>query len=113
MHPAMIGPEHTGKPAHRAWRLWLALVAFCALLRIVLPHLGVSSLQYEIPYLVVSAGTPVIILVGVRLNRPPRRSGWLTLCIGQTAYAAGDALSILMCGAPVTSSSPSRPTSAI
>ncbi|MFI1990942.1 GGDEF domain-containing protein [Actinoplanes sp. NPDC020271] len=90
----MTSARRAVRPRLLAWRLWLALVAACALMRVVLPDLGASYLQYEIPYLVVSAGAPVIIAAGVLLNRPPRRSGWLTLCAGQTAYAAGDALSI-------------------
>ncbi|WIM98311.1 GGDEF domain-containing protein [Actinoplanes oblitus] len=73
-----------------AWRLWLAVVAVCALLRCLGQLLGGPFLGYEIPYLFVTCATPLMILAGIRLHRPARPGGWLILALGQATYTAAD-----------------------
>ncbi|WP_203826901.1 GGDEF domain-containing protein [Actinoplanes palleronii] len=75
-----------------AWRLWLAVVVTCALLRTLGQLLGAPFLGYEIPYLIITCSAPLMILAGVRLHRPARPGGWITLAVGQAAYAAGDVI---------------------
>ncbi|GIE85117.1 GGDEF domain-containing protein [Actinoplanes regularis] len=74
------------------WRLWLAVVAACALFQILAQLFGLPFLVSEITYSTVSCAVPIMILVGVRLHRPARRAAWIMLALGQTVYAAADAV---------------------
>ncbi|BCJ45641.1 hypothetical protein GCM10010168_59380 [Actinoplanes ianthinogenes] len=73
-----------------AWRLWLAVVAVCALIRCLGQLLGAPFRIYEIPYVVITCGVPIMILAGMRLHRPARPTGWYLLALGQATYAAAD-----------------------
>ncbi|MEV6349233.1 GGDEF domain-containing protein [Actinoplanes sp. NPDC051851] len=79
----------------RGWRYWLGLVAVCALLRGVLPHLSGPEWANNTVYLTVSLGVPVAVLAGVLGNRPARRGAWILILIGQIAYGVADALTTL------------------
>ncbi|GAA4600342.1 diguanylate cyclase (GGDEF)-like protein [Actinoplanes octamycinicus] len=78
------------RPSSVAWRLWLAVVAACALLRALGQPLGAPFLGYEIPYLIITCGTPLMILAGIRRHRPAHPAGWVLLAVGQATYAAAD-----------------------
>ncbi|MFI1987837.1 diguanylate cyclase [Actinoplanes sp. NPDC020271] len=75
---------------NRAWRLWLVVVAVCALLRAAGQMLGWPFLAYETVYMTITCGTPLIIVAGILLHRPARPAGWITLAAGQVCYAAAD-----------------------
>jgi diguanylate cyclase (GGDEF)-like protein len=77
---------------NRLWRLWLVVVAVCALFQCFGKLFGLPFLAYETAYLMISCGAPVMILVGVRLHRPVRPGGWITLAVGQAVYAAADTI---------------------
>jgi diguanylate cyclase (GGDEF)-like protein len=76
----------------RPWRVWLAIVAACALFRSFGQVFGLPFLAYETVYMAISCSVPIMILVGVRLHRPARPGGWITLAVGQVAYAAADVI---------------------
>lgn len=76
----------------RPWRLWLVVVAACALFRCLGQLLGLPFLAYETAYLTITCTTPLAIVAGILLNRPARPGGWITLAVGQACYAAADVL---------------------
>jgi two-component system, cell cycle response regulator len=77
---------------NRPWRLWLLLVACCALLRCLGQLLGWPLLAYEIPYLTITCAGPLMIVTGILLHRPARPGGWIALATGQVCYAAADVI---------------------
>ncbi|GIF12116.1 GGDEF domain-containing protein [Actinoplanes teichomyceticus] len=88
-------PSGSDTPDHGPWRLWLGLVLVCVVLRVGMSAVHLPYLVTTVPYLVVTVGTPVAVLVGTLRHRPPHRAGWLTLAVGQLLYAVGDVLSIV------------------
>ncbi|BCY06840.1 diguanylate cyclase [Actinoplanes sp. L3-i22] len=76
----------------RPWRVWLVVVAVCALLRCLGQIGGLPFLGYEIPYLTITCATPVMIVIGILLNRPARPAGWIALAVAQACYAVADVL---------------------
>ncbi|WP_436521602.1 GGDEF domain-containing protein [Actinoplanes sp. HUAS TT8] len=76
----------------RPWRLWLVVVAVCALIRCAGQLAGLPYLAYELAYTTVTCSTPIMIVIGILLNRPARPAGWIVLALGQFCYAVADVL---------------------
>ncbi|GAA2864880.1 hypothetical protein Acy02nite_14020 [Actinoplanes cyaneus] len=77
---------------NRPWRLWLVVVAVCALLCCLRLILGWPFLGHEIPYLAITCATPLMIVTGILIHRPTRPAGWITLAAGQVLYAVADTI---------------------
>ncbi|MBG0563690.1 GGDEF domain-containing protein [Actinoplanes sp. NEAU-A11] len=70
-------------------------MAFCVAMRLYLDTSGHSELVIVVPYLLVSAATPVAIWAGTVRHRPPHRAGWLLLAAAQVFYAVADVMTVL------------------
>ncbi|MEV6300737.1 diguanylate cyclase [Actinoplanes sp. NPDC051861] len=80
---------------NRVWVWWLGVVALFAATRTAFEYLDLNYVLTVMPYMAVSLGAPLMILVGTLRNRPPQRTGWLLLATGQFAYFVADALTVV------------------
>ncbi|MEU8242006.1 GGDEF domain-containing protein [Actinoplanes missouriensis] len=71
---------------------WLAVLVACMVARLWLAGTDYSYLVVVAPYMIVSIGTPILIVAGTIRHRPPHRAGWLTLAAAQLLYAVGDGM---------------------
>ncbi|MEV0898536.1 GGDEF domain-containing protein [Actinoplanes sp. NPDC049802] len=73
---------------------WLGVLTICVALRVGLGAADSSYLVTVAPYMLVSAGTPVAVLIGTMRHRPPHRSGWFLLAAAQVFYAIADGMTV-------------------
>ncbi|GAA0426372.1 hypothetical protein Aca07nite_32030 [Actinoplanes capillaceus] len=73
---------------------WAGVMAVCIALRVGFGSTGTSYLVTVAPYMLVSAGTPVAVLIGTLRHRPPHRAGWFLLAAAQVVYAVADGMTV-------------------
>jgi diguanylate cyclase (GGDEF)-like protein len=73
---------------------WLGVLAICVALRVYFGIVDAPYLATVAPYMVISAGVPFVILIGMRWHRPPHRSGWFLLFAAQVLYAVADGMTV-------------------
>ncbi|MBB3093742.1 diguanylate cyclase (GGDEF)-like protein [Actinoplanes campanulatus] len=73
---------------------WTGVMVLCVALRVTLGATDTSYLVTIAPYMLVSAGTPIAVLVGTLRHRPPHRAGWFLLAAAQAVYAVADGMTV-------------------
>ncbi|MEU4622991.1 GGDEF domain-containing protein [Actinoplanes sp. NPDC023801] len=74
---------------------WPGVLAVCVALRVYLGATDAPYLVMSIPYMAVSAITPVVVLIGILWHRPPHRAGWFLLFAAQVVYAIADGMTVV------------------
>ncbi|GIE31590.1 hypothetical protein Ait01nite_046350 [Actinoplanes italicus] len=78
----------------RAGLAWLGVLTICVAMRVWSGIVEAPYLATIAPYMVVSAGVPIVVLIGTLWHRPPHRAGWFLLFAAQVLYAIADGMTV-------------------